>query len=115
MRVVDRKTFLALPPGTAYCKGAKWYFNGLCFKHENAGTNDWYGFDPAWVDGNDSGECFDRLEEMAERGASYPMQDSISRDGLFDADALFLVFERDDLLRLREMVDEAIAAAPQSV
>lgn len=111
MRVVDRATFLALPPGTIYCKGVRWAFEGLNVKQETAGSNDWYALDPAWVDGHDSGECIDRLEEMLAKGASYPMQDSACRDGLFDADAVFLIFERADLLTLRAWIDAALTVA----
>jgi hypothetical protein len=111
VRVVDRKTFLALPPGTAYCKGEPWCFEGLAFKGETCGTNDWWRLDPAWVEGEDSGQCFDRLEEMRARGASYPMQASEARDGLFDAGAIFLVMERDDLLTLRGWIDAALSVS----
>lgn len=108
MRVVDRDTFLTLPAGTIYCKGTRWIFGGLNMKHENCGKNDWYAADPAWVDGADSSECLDRLEEMLAKGASYPMQDSICRDGLFNDEAVFLIYERADLLILRGWIDTAL-------
>lgn len=108
MRVVHRDTFLMLPAGTIYCKGTRWIFGGLNVKHENFGQNGWYAADPAWVDGADSGECFDRLEEMLAKGTSYPMQDSICRDGPSDAEAVFLIFERADLLILRRWIDTAL-------
>lgn len=112
MRIYRRKEFLALPAGTAYCKGKEFVFEGLTFKGEGYGmANDWFVFDPAWVDGQDSGECLHRLDEMLQAGASYPMQDSICRDGLYDDDAIFLVFERADLMKLREHIDAAIAVA----
>lgn len=111
MRVVDRKTFLELPEGTVYCKGEEWSFDGLTFKFETCGTNDWWSMDPAWVDGKDPIECVDRLEEMKNDGASYPMQISIGRDGCFDKDAMFLVFEREDLLKLRDLIDKGISAS----
>jgi len=106
MRIYKRADFLKLPPGTAYCKGEKWAFAGLVFKGESLG-NDWYETNPAWVDGEDSWECFDRLEKMLNSGASYPMQNSECRDGLFESDALFLVLERDDLLQLHEWINTA--------
>jgi hypothetical protein len=56
-----------------------------------------------------STEAADRLDEMLERGASFPMEDAVSRDGLHEEDALFLVFEKDDLLKLRDMIDKAIS------
>lgn len=112
MRVLNRKAFLMLPIGTAFCKGKEWFFEGLAFKDETivAGEHgDWYEADPAWVDGEDSGECIDRLIEMLATGASYPMQNSICRDGLFEPDDVFLIFEREDLLKLRTRIDAALA------
>lgn len=110
MRCVDRRTFLTLPIGTAYCKGGKWHFEGLCFKGETLG-NDWYERDPAWIAMPDSGECFVRLEDMLANGASHRMQTSECRDGLFDEDAIFLVLERGDLEALRGWIDGALACA----
>ncbi len=107
MRVVNRKAFLALPEGTIYCKGEEWVFEGLCIKERNSGENDWYEYDPAWID-EDSSTCFDSLSEMLESGASRPMQDTICRDGCYDDDAIFLVFERGDLLKLRDRLNVAI-------
>lgn len=112
MRLVDRKTFLALPEGTIYAKGKPWAFEGLNIKDENAGSNDWWYLEPCWIESAGSHEHFDFLEEMQTKGASYPMQESISRDGLYDDDAIFLVFERADLLRLRGMIDKAIDVSP---
>jgi len=106
MRVYTRSDFLKLPAGTVYCQGERWYFGGLTFKGESL-DNDWYQVNPAWVDGKDSTECFERLEEMLNNRMSYPMQGDECRDGLFDAN-LFLVLEKDDLLQLREWIDVAV-------
>lgn len=111
MRVVDRKTFLSLHEGTAYCKGKRWFFGGIEFKRDNVGSNDWYSFEPNWIESEGSHESFDILDDMLATGKSHPMIDTITRDGLFDGDALFLIFERDDLLKLRDMIDTAIAVS----
>lgn len=109
MRLVDRKAFLILPSGTFYVKaGTRWSFGGLCIKGDNAGDNDWWEMDPAGIASDDSGQWLDRLDEMWRDGASYPMQDAVCRDGLYEEKALFLIFERDDLLRLRGMVDAVL-------
>lgn len=108
MRVVNRKTFLSLPVGTIYCKGFEWTFESLCVKGETLEFNDWFLLDPSWID-EDSSTCFESLGEMLERGTSRPMQDTICRDGCYDDGAIFLVFEKADLHKLREMIDTAIA------
>ena len=107
MRIHTRKEFLKLPPGVAYCKGKRWCFDGLNFKGDSL-SNDWWSTDPAWIDGDSSDVCFRRLEEMLESGASYPIQEGQGRDGLFEEDDLFLVLEKDDLLKLRGWIDTAI-------
>ncbi len=109
MRIVDRKTFLALPEGTVFAKGKPFAFGGLTFKHENAGRNDWWELEPNGIEAHHSGELFDRYELMLSRGASFPMVESVVRDGLYDDNAIFLVFERDDLARLRDMIDKALS------
>lgn len=102
-----------LPEGTLYCKGKEWFFEHMCIKGKSIkwgdGIGDWYEMDPCWVDGNNSGECFSRLQEMLDKKASYPMQNCECRDGCFDPDDLFLVFEKDDLVILKNYIEEAIA------
>lgn len=112
MRVVDRKTFLTLPAGTIYCKGVQWAFDGLCIKDDSLG-NDWIYLDMAWASAHDSGEAVDILEKSLETGSSFACEDAFGRDGCFDDDAVFLIFETGDLLSLRSRIDDAIAAAPR--
>ena len=114
MRVHNRQDFMKLPAGAAFAKGKPWFFDGLQFKGDtiqnDRGENiDWYVLDLTWVDGQNSGECFTRLDEMLDEGKSYPVQNSICRDGCFDDEDLFLVFERDDLELLKTQVDAALS------
>jgi hypothetical protein len=97
MKVVNRKTFLDLPVGTVYCKGTKWSFDNLSIKCGNVNDNDWVYLNPCWIEADSGDDAFNRLEEMLEKGISYPMEGGTSRDGCFDEDALFLIFERNDL------------------
>lgn len=108
MRIVNRAEFLKMPAGTIYCKGMPWVFDGICIKDESL-SNDWYYLNPAWVSAHDSGEAFERLDEMLKLGKSYPMENAIGRDGLFDTNAIFLIFERSDLEMLRGFINRAIA------
>ena len=111
MRVLNRKDFLALPADTIYAKGQPWAFTGLRIKGDTIGINDWAYLDPAWVSANDSGEASCRLDEMLGAGASYPMEEDYGRDGCFDEDEVFLVFERTDLEKLRGMIDAALSTS----
>lgn len=111
MRIYRRAEFLKLPEGTIYAKGKPWHFGRFRVKFDTSESgNDWWSLDPCWVAAIRGDDAFDRLDEMLEKGASYPMQDAIDRDGLYDEDALFLVFEPADLLTLRGMIDGAIIA-----
>ena len=108
MRIVDRKTFLAMPAGTIFAQGKQWYFGNLEVKGGTIGENDFGYFDPCWVDAHESGEAVARLDEMLSTGRSYPMTDGFGRDGSFEDDAIFMIFERDDLIRFRKHIDIAI-------
>jgi len=113
MKVLSRAEFLKLPAGTFYAKGGRWYFDSIHVK-DGSLVNDWYAFNPCWIESDHCGEAFERLDLMLSTGVSYPMDDSTCRDGCFEDDALFLVFELDDLLSLRQMINCAIAVLPQS-
>jgi hypothetical protein len=108
VRVVNRKTFLALPAGTIYCKGAPWAFQGLCIKGDSLPSNDWIYLDMAWASAKDSGEASDILENSLATGSSFACEDDYGRDGCFNEDAIFLVFERADLTKLRSYIDGAM-------
>lgn len=100
---------MKLPAGTMYCKRHPWDLGALCVKGETlTGGNDWYRLSLDWIDGNDSGECFERLDAMLKTGTSFRVQDSECRDGMFDAMDIFLVWERLDLEFLATLTTKAI-------
>ena len=111
MRIVDRATFMALPAGTLFAEGEPWAFEPMRFKYETLPSNDWVELDPCGVAASSSMTANDYMEDMLVNGSSYPMEDSCGRNGLFHEKAVFLVFERADLLKLRDMIDEAITVA----
>lgn len=111
MKVVNRTEFLKLPPGTFYAKGKPWYFDGVTVKNANAyNGDDWWALHFCWPDTEtgDCGECIDVMEKSLADGSSFPMQTAVDRDGLHDAEQLFLVFEKAELLQLRLLIDEAL-------
>lgn len=111
MRLFNRADFLKLPAGIAYCKGKPFYFEHLAFKTE-AMEHDWAAFDPQYIDAKSSDEAEDRLREMLTSNVvSYPMETADCRDGCFDEEEIFLVFEVADLQALRVWIDDAIAAS----
>ncbi len=97
MRVYNRKDFLALPAGTLYCAGVEWAFNELGVKGDTWPPNDFIKLGLQWVEAQGSTEATDRLDAMLKTGASFPLQQSYGRDGGFDQDEVYLVYEPADL------------------
>jgi hypothetical protein len=102
MKIVDRKTFLALPANTVFSKYEPCIFGDLCIKGDSFGEIDFF-YQPISdaIDCHDSGEFHDKLTAAQERGESVSVDlDCQSRDGLFDADQLFAVWEPADVATL---------------
>jgi hypothetical protein len=107
MRIVKRQELMTLPPGTLYCDVLQpWIFGTFCVKGD---TIQWDGKNADFwernldsVDAWHSGEMCDRLDEMgADSTVSYPVQAAPGRYGLYDDEAMFLVYEPADVNVLR--------------
>lgn len=96
MKVVNRKDFLKLPGGTIFCKGTKWCFDNLSIKG-HSWEDDFLYVDLCNIDSNDTEQWVDRLEDSLNNGTSYPINNNTERDGMFDEEGIFLVFEKEDL------------------
>lgn len=114
MRIYNRDEFLKLPAGTIFAKGKPQYFESLSVKADSM-PNDFIYRQLVWFESHgDTGDEFDlgrRFNAMVENGASFRMEQSYGRDGCFDDEDLFLVYESADLLELREIIDAALALA----
>lgn len=106
MRLVKRQEFMKLPAGTLFsAMHQKWVFGELSVKGETWQNGDEVGdfleLGLNWIDGHDTGEVCDRLEEMlADSSVSYPLQSAYGREGLFDNDMVYLVYEPADVAAL---------------
>lgn len=98
MKIVNRKQFLALPANTVYAKYVPCAFDPLQIKGESL-PNDFLAqqIADAVVPQDDAG--FSEALVAAQRtGSSVPMNfDQPYRDGCFDEDQLFAVFEKQDV------------------
>lgn len=115
MKIYRRKEFLTLPEGVLFCKGKPWYWETPCIKGDtltNTTVGDFSERQLCWVDANDSGEAFNRLDLMLETGASFPMEEAYGRDGCFDEEDLFLVFEKADIAELVRLLATAADVTP---
>lgn len=107
MKIYTRAEFLKLPEGTIFAKGKPWFFDTLSVKGETC-PYDFLCRELVNIESSGSDQRVDRLDEMLEAGASYPIEDAYGRDGCFDDDDLFLVYEKADLEELRNVINVAL-------
>lgn len=102
MKIVNRKTFLTMPENTVFAKFKPNIFEELCIKLES------YENDFRYIQINDSiagnSEDFHNiLDGCVKNEANIQMTfDSTFRDGLFDDNQLFAVWNSIDIARLIE-------------
>ena len=113
MRIVDRATFLAMPAGTLFAKYAPCYYGEIAIKEDSLENDFIYqSLLPNFTDTTDSGDWADALDQMETAGASHALDyDRCARDGFFDADQLFAVFEPHDTAALIARLQQAQADA----
>ena len=96
MKIVDRKTFLAMPPGTIFNKWVLYVFGDLCIKGETWG-NDFLVQHLDSLEEAENGVYMDALGWL-ESGESIRMDfNAQGRDGLFDDDQCFAVWDAADV------------------
>lgn len=117
MKIYNRQAFLKLPPGVIFAKGQRWSFDSLMVKGESLNVDvqgligDFTFRDLVWIDrGKNDAEQFDHLESMKREGASYPVNKDYIRDGYFDEEEIFLVYEREDLVSMLTAFSMALMA-----
>lgn len=106
MKIVNRQTFLSMPPGTVFAKYEPCNFGDLCILLEAWPASDnpcdfvYLSLADA-IDHDGSADFMEKLDRARETGCSLAMDfECGTRDGLFDADQLFAVFEWQDVLSL---------------
>lgn len=110
MRIVNRTEFLKLPAGTLFCKFQPNLFDDLQIKECDPGT-----WNPDFIattiagsglclQGGDSSDQEDIVFKQAvEKGTEFRIDyESTSRDGYFDEDQLFAVYDKEDIQILIE-------------
>jgi len=106
MKIVDRKTFLAMPEDTLFSKYQRCCCDGLCIKgetifHDDEASDFCYSDITMGIESHDSEDEVDKLIDSEVHGTSIPMNfDEISRDGCYDKDQLFAVWEDADVVQL---------------
>lgn len=105
MKIVDRKTFLALPSGTVYRKFTPAVFDEIEIKRSD--SNDVYSPDYVTLrlDSVESPEMYDWLDVGSEFRFDY---DATRRDAMFEEDQLFAVYDKQDLVELIHILSETL-------
>jgi hypothetical protein len=100
MKIIDRATFLEMPAGTLFQKYSPYVFEDLCIKGETTTAAGFFQVDLCglWpADCNDTNDFCDALDRMR-AGAALPLDlETECRDGLFDNNQLFAVWEARDV------------------
>jgi len=111
MRIVNLVTFLAMRPGTVFSKYEPCVFGELMVKHDSSGsTCDFYCSSlTTEVDSSELGEMVDLLETSEQTGSSVPLHfNTVCRDGLYEQNQLFAVWEQSDVVGLIDRLQKAL-------
>jgi hypothetical protein len=113
MKIVDRKAFLGMPEGTLFCKYDPCVFGEICVKGST--WDDDFLLKRAFGEVLcDNGVEFDDVLEAARiSGASFSLDfECLGRDGLFESDQLFAIWEKSDIEGFQSLLSRAISSMP---
>ncbi len=111
MKIVDLKSFLELPAGTVFMKYEPCVFDDLEVKGETWGR-DFLSDNITYWSRCESDVDFHQKMEDAERGESLDLDfDCTTKDGIFDEEQLFAVYEGKDVDLLIEKLERCKASA----
>lgn len=101
MRIVDRKTFLAMPANTVFSKYQRINFGSLMIKGKTIGQDFYLQQIEDAIASRSDVEFFDLLENALATGHSLAMDfHAEGRDRLFDPEQMFAVWEPADVAAL---------------
>jgi hypothetical protein len=109
MKIVNLQTFRSLPANTLFSKYAPCNFGDLCIKGETI-EHDFYVQQIAdAIECSGSDEFVDKLYHAAETGESVAFDfECEGRDGLYENEQLFAVWELDDVRALIERLGQCL-------
>lgn len=109
MRIINLNEFLSMPSGTVYCKYESFGNLGeICIKSDTRGV-DWLYSELANFDSESSEDFFDKVSK-AEKDSTFEIDNdptTIQRDGMFEDDQMFAVFNLQDVHEMIEALREA--------
>lgn len=110
MRIVDRKTFLSLPGKTLYRKFEPDIYGDLEIKGETLNNDYQVVYSCGFIKGcKDCSDTSDAHDIAVQEGSDYRFDiDTYSRDGMFDKDQLFAVYDNEDIEQLIGKLKECL-------
>lgn len=102
MRIVSKTELLAMPKGTPFAEyhPTRWPDRFSIFAGPTGYGEDFWYRDICHPQNDETGQLLDRQGEMAEKGARYPVETTMAREGFFDLDMRYVVWEPEDVARI---------------
>jgi len=102
MKIVNKNEFLLMPENTLFAKYYPCVIGSLQIKGESIANDFYVQYISDSIDANDTSDFIDKLES-AEKGETIMLDLNIqSRDGLFDDNQLFVVYDNQDVTQIIE-------------
>jgi hypothetical protein len=110
VKIVSKKEFLKLPPGTIYSKYQPINFGDIEIKGETISDFDYYyTYIAGNIDAEDFGELFDKMDELKKSDIDIPIDLEIeNRDGLFEDDQLYAIYSKEDIKSIIKKLEAAL-------
>ena len=109
MKIVDLKTFRKLPSNTLFSKYEPYVFDSLEIKGDTLEHDFLTQSIHSSIDCLGSEEFVEKLDQAQETGESLEMDfDCQGRDGCFEKDQLFAIWEPDDVIDLIDQLKKCV-------
>lgn len=110
MKIINREEFLKLHSGTLFSEYEPCSFYGLLIKYDSCGYNDYYENSLVGnVDSQSSEDLFNKLEVAEKEKTSLKLDfDICGRNGMYDDNQLYAVYEKDDIEGLINVLKQCV-------
>lgn len=116
MKILDRKQFLALPSGVLYSKFRYSIMEGLYIKYDTTAGGDWVNvslIDSPLTFTGDYSDMDEIYEKSHKEGTSFELDyEATARDGLYEDEQLFAVYEKEDFVKLITFLSSHVLQYP---
>ena len=111
MKIVNRKELMSQPDHTLYSVFKPHYFEGLFIFGGGELQSDFVSADLIGnIDAADFAEMSDLIDAAIDNGTSFKLDfEGWGRDGLFEREDMYAIYEKDDLEGLKHVVERALA------